>query len=517
MTSAFDPVCRHAATTPDHLALRGAEDEWTYLRLREASVRYAGALAAAGLSPGDRVLLAAPSVPEFVVAYLGIQAAGCVVVPVNTMSTRAEVEYVLGDAGCSLAIAWHTLGPAAADAAAALAVPFWTLTPGASVTDAAPARVVDRDRDETAAILYTSGTTGRPKGAQLTIGNLLSAGEIGAQCSRATGADRIGTGLPLFHVFGQASVMMAALTVGASMSLLARFDPASMLEMLRRDRLTIMAGVPTMWNALLHSAGDANPADFAQLRVAVSGGASLPGEIARAFEARFGCTILEGYGLTETTAFGTFNDIECGGKTGYTGRAVPLVQVRVRDDNGDECPPGAVGEVHIKGPTVMRGYWNRPADTAAVLSSDGWFRTGDLGETDTDGDLRIVDRIKDLIIRGGYNVYPGEVEEVLYEHPDIVEAAVIGVPDEHYGEEVAALVAIRPGAELAAAEVSGWARERLSAYKIPRIVRFVDALPKGPTGKILKRSIDRTGLTRDSTSGEVAPPAEQPFSAGRSL
>ncbi|MFH8492655.1 AMP-binding protein [Streptomyces coeruleorubidus] len=503
MTSVFDPVCRHAAATPDNIALRGATDQWTYLQLRDASMRYAGALAAAGLSPGDRVLLAAPSVPEFVVAYLGIQAAGCVVVPVNTMSTRAEVEYVLGDAGCSLAIAWHALGPAVAEAAAALSVPSWALSPGAQVT-AAPADVVDRDRDETAAILYTSGTTGRPKGAQLSVGNLLSAGDIGAECSRASSADRTGTGLPLFHVFGQASVMMATLTVGGSMSLLARFDPASMLEMLRRDRLTIMAGVPTMWNAMLHAAGDANPEDFAGLRVAVSGGASLPGEIARAFEARFGCTILEGYGLTETTAFGTFNDLDRGAKTGYTGRAVPRMQVQVRDDNGNECPPGTVGEVHIKGPTVMRGYWNRPADTAAAISSDGWFRTGDLGETDTDGDLRIVDRVKDLIIRGGYNVYPGEVEEVLYEHPDIVEAAVIGVPDDHYGEEIAALVAARPGADLGAAEVSDWARERLSAYKIPRIVRFVDALPKGPTGKILKRSIDRSALTRDTALGDVA-------------
>ncbi|MFJ4368044.1 AMP-binding protein [Streptomyces chartreusis] len=195
---------------PDSIALRGGTDEWTYRQLHRASGGYAGALAAAGLSPGDRVLLAAPSVPEFVVAYLGIQAAGCVVVPVNTMSTRAEVEYVLGDAACSLAIAWHVLGSAVAEAATALDVPFWTLTPGASVTGATPADVVDRDRDATAAILYTSGTTGPPKGAQLTVGNLLSAGEIGAECSRTSSADRIGSGLPLFHVFDQASVLMGS-------------------------------------------------------------------------------------------------------------------------------------------------------------------------------------------------------------------------------------------------------------------------------------------------------------------
>ncbi|WP_410870046.1 AMP-binding protein [Nocardia sp. A7] len=499
MANVFDPVSRHADADPDAVAVRGdiaASGEravWTYGQLRSASLNYAGSLLAAGIVAGDRVLLVAPSVPEFIVAYMGIQAAGGIVVPVNTMSTRHEIEYVLADAGCSLVIAWHGVVTAAGDAASALRTPLRILRPGAA-DGTAGAQVQDRYPAETAAILYTSGTTGRPKGARLTVSNLLSAGEIGAACSRGSSADRTGTGLPLFHVFGQASVMMATFSCGGSLSLLSRFDPAAMLAMVRADQLTIMAGVPTMWNAMLHAAGDADPRDFAQLRVAVSGGASLPGEVARAFEARFGCTILEGYGLTETTALGTFNDIDRGAKIGYTGGAVPRTEIQVRDGDGRECPTGAVGEVFVKGPTVMKGYWNRPADTAAVLAEDGWFRTGDLGEIDADGDLRIVDRVKDLIIRGGYNVYPGEVEEVLYAHPDIVEAAVVGVPHDHYGEEVAAVVAVRPGSELAAEEVASWARERLSAYKIPRIVQFVDALPKGSTGKILKRSIDREAL-----------------------
>ncbi|MGV9863965.1 AMP-binding protein [Rhodococcus koreensis] len=499
----LDPVSRHADATPDNIALRGADSTLTYGQLRAASTRYAGALTEAGLSPGDRILLAAPSVPEFVVAYLGIQAAGCVVVPVNTMSTRPETEYVLTDAGAALAIVWHELGPAIADAAAALHIPVWTLTPDSASPDTEPAAVAERDRDDTAAILYTSGTTGRPKGAELTVGNLLSGGEIGAECSRGSSEDRTGTGLPLFHVFGQASVMMATFTGGGSLTLLARFDPAAMLALLRRDRLTIMAGVPTMWNAMLHAADGADSQDFTQLRIAISGGASLPGEVAREFESRFGCTILEGYGLTETTAFGTFNDIDRGGKIGYTGRAVPRLAVEVRDHDGLACPPGTVGEVFVKGATVMKGYWNRPSDTAAVLDLDGWLRTGDLGEIDADGDLRIVDRVKDLIIRGGYNVYPSEVEEVLYTHPDIVEAAVVGVPDDHYGEEVAAVVATVPGSGLDGAQLTGWARERLSAYKIPRIVAIVDSLPKGSTGKILKRSIDRTALRNDALTAEA--------------
>ncbi|WP_072688197.1 AMP-binding protein [Rhodococcus marinonascens] len=503
MANVIDPVSHHSDTTPDNIALRGADSTLTYQQLLTEAVRYAGTLIEAGLSPGDRVLLAAPSVPEFVVAYLGVQAAGCVVVPVNTMSTRPETEYVLTDAGVSLAIVWHELGPAVSDAAAALDIPVWTLTPDGPTTGAAPGSVADRQLDETAAILYTSGTTGRPKGAELTVGNLLSGGEIGMECSRGSNQDRIGTGLPLFHVFGQASVMMATFTGGGSLSLLARFDPAAMLAMLRRDRLTIMAGVPTMWNAMLHAADGADPEDFTNLRIAISGGASLPGKVARDFESRFGCTILEGYGLTETTAFGTFNDIDRGGKIGYTGRAVPRMEVVVKDPNDVTCPPGTVGEVFVRGATVMKGYWNRPSDTAEALSTDGWLRTGDLGETDADGDLRIVDRLKDLIIRGGYNVYPSEVEEALYAHPGIVEAAVVGVPDDHYGEEVAAVVATVPGTELDSAELIAWARERLSAYKIPRIISVVDTLPKGSTGKILKRSIDRTALRQDTLPAEV--------------
>ena len=500
MVSVLDPVTRHAEVTPDNIAIRnsiairGTDEHWTYRQLHDASLAFAGRIRDAGLSVGDRVLLAAPSVAEFVVAYMGIQAAGCVVVPINTMSAQPEVEYVLDDAEISLAIAWHQLGPAVQDAGSARGVPVWTLTEESAKADHAPATVVDRDAADTTAILYTSGTTGRPKGAQLTVGNLLSAGEIGAESSRGNPSDRTGTGLPLFHIFGQGSVMMATFTGGGSLSLLARFDPAAMLDLVRRDKLTIMAGVPTMWNAMLHAAADVDSSDFEQLRIAISGGASLPGEVARAFEARFNCTILEGYGLTETSAFGTFNSIDRVAKIGYTGRAVPRTEVEVRDHDGNVCEAGTVGEVFIKGPTVMKGYWKRPEDTAAVLSDDGWFRTGDLGETDPDGDLRIVDRVKDLIIRGGYNVYPGEVEEVLYRHPDIIEAAVIGIPDDYYGEEVAAVVAVRPGSDLEADAVTSWARERLSAYKIPRVVQFIDALPKGSTGKILKRSIDRTEL-----------------------
>lgn len=499
MANVIDFITRHAAAAPQSVAVRIDGDTWSYAQLRDAALAFGAGLQDAGIAPGDRVLLAVPTVAEFYVAYLAIQAVGAIAVPVNTMSTAAEVAYYLREVGCSRAIAWHALGPAVQQAATAVGIPFQALpamTPGNAVPAGARlAEVVDRGMGDTAAILFTSGTTGKPKGAQLTVGNITSGAEIGAGMIGMSPADRVGTALPLFHVFGQVSTSIGAFAGGCSVSLLTRFDPVAMIEMLRRDRLTIMAGVPTMWTAMLHAASDARPEDFASLRCVISGGASLPGEVARAFQAKFGCIVLEGYGLTETTAYGTFNRLEKGPKIGYVGSAIPRCQVEVRDADDKVCPPRVVGEVYIKGPVVTPGYWNRPDATAEVLH-DGWFRTGDLGETDEEGDLRIVDRAKDLIIRGGYNVYPGEVEEVLYQLPQVVEAAVVGVPDQYYGEEVAAVLVIKPGMTLDAAAVEAWARERLSAYKIPRIVQFVDALPKGASGKILKRAIDRAALRR---------------------
>jgi long-chain acyl-CoA synthetase len=507
MVNVVTPLLNHSEAHPGRVAVQGAQRSWTYAQLRAAALAYAGTLGKHGIGPGDRVLLIAPTVPEFVIAYLGIHALGAVVVPVNTMSTRAELEYFIADAGCSLVVAWHELGPASADAAAVGGIAHWILTEGAGVAgEVSPTGVHDRALDDVAVIVFTSGTTGRPKGAELTVGNLLSAGEIAVRLVDGTPEDRIGTGLPLFHVFGQTAVLMLALTAGATMSLLDRFTAEAMLDRLRRDRLTIMCGVPTMWNAMLHNAGDATAADFADLRVAISGGASLPTAVARAFREKFGCVLLEAYGLTETTGVGTY-DGGCA-PPGTVGKAAFGTDIQIRDLAGQPVAPDTAGEVYIKGPTVMRGYRNRPQATAEVLSADGWLRTGDIGATDVEGNLRIVDRAKDLIIRGGYNVYPSEVEAVLYEHPDIIEAAVIGIPHEHYGEEVAAVVVVHPAAAQDGPAITAWSRERLSAYKIPRVVKFVDELPKGSTGKILKRAIERGPLAEmlaDQSEKRVRP------------
>ncbi|HEY4095756.1 MAG TPA: long-chain fatty acid--CoA ligase [Baekduia sp.] len=498
MSNAAQAVWDHASSTPDRVALRGDGEPWTYARLRERAAAVAGRLRDAGIAPGDRVLLVAPSVPEFAGAYYGILASGAVAVTANTMSTIPELEYAGTDAGVKLVLAWHEVTTAASGAAASLGVPCWTITDGladiASADPAEPQALHPADPDDNAVILYTSGTTGHPKGAQLTHGNLTACAEIFLEVLEFEPTDRFGTALPLFHVFGQAVVMGTTMLAGASLSLLSRFDAAGLLDLLRRDQLTVMAGVPTMWNALLHApAGADDAADFASLRLAASGGAAMPAEVMRAFEQRFGCVILEGYGLSETAGAATFNGLHRERKASCVGIALPRCEVEVRGDDGAERPTGEIGEIFIRGPVVMSGYWNRPEATAEVLQ-DGWLRTGDLGTEDADGDIRIVDRSKDLIIRGGYNVYPREVEEVLYEHPDIVEVAVVGVPDEHFGEEVAAVLALRPGAELHADELRSWAKERLSAYKVPRLFQVVDTLPKGPTGKILKRAIDPAAI-----------------------
>lgn len=486
---------RNADSLPDRIAVRDGDRRLTYARLRDHAAAAAQVFAGHGTRHAERVLLIAPSIPEFVIAYYGLHALGATVITMNVMSTAPEIDYVAEDSGASSIVAWHGCRTAAASVAAHRGLPFTELGPYEST--AVPPRSADlteRASDDTAVILYTSGTTGRPKGAQLTVANVDAVPIAFRDALRLGDHERWATALPLFHCFGQLVVMHDALTWGGTLSLLSPFAPATFMDRLRDERITIACGVPTMWNALLQQGAGYSSDDFADLRLACSGGASLPGEVIRAFEERFGATLLEGYGLTETSGAATFRDLTAPPKTGTVGRALPGFRTEVRGPDGRPLPPGSVGEIFLSGPSVMKGYWNRPDATSEALH-DGWLATGDLGTIDTDGDVRIVDRKKDLIIRGGYNVYPREVEEVLYTHPDIVEAAVLGVPDDHYGEEVAAVVAVRADADLDPDALRAWCKEQLSAYKVPRVITYVDELPKGATGKILKRAIDRDGLT----------------------
>jgi long-chain acyl-CoA synthetase len=293
--------------------------------------------------------------------------------------------------------------------------------------------------------------------------------------------------LPLFHSFGQTCIQNAMIALGGTVTLLPRFTPEDALAVMERDRVTLFAGVPTMYFALLNHPGEAQSA-LSSLRYCLTGGAAMPVEVMKEFEAKYPVQILEGFGLSETSPVASFNMLGRPRKPGSIGYPVWGVEMCVMDENDQPLPDGERGEICIRGHNVMKGYWGRPDATKEAIRA-GWFHSGDIGIRDEDGSYRIVDRLKDMIIRGGFNVYPREVEEVLYAHPAIIEAAVLGVPHESHGEEVKAVVVLGPGQELEADELIRYTRERVAAYKYPRIVEFVDALPKGPTGKILKREL----------------------------
>jgi long-chain acyl-CoA synthetase len=474
------------------VAVRVDNAAMTYRALSEASARVAGLLRKQGVGPGDRVGIMMPNVSEVPVVYYGILRAGGVVVPMNPLLKGREVAYYLGDSGAGPVFAWHAFAEearaGAQQAGAELIVVDEAGFPDVLASVRPDDEVADRSSMDTAVILYTSGTTGQPKGAELTHGNLISNTEVArTDIVRARPEDVIFGGLPLFHVFGQTVALNVAVAAGACLTLLPRFDPAHALRIIAGHRVTVFEGVPTMYVALLHQPDRADY-DVSTLRMCISGGAALPVEVLRGFEEAFGSAVLEGYGLSETSPVASFNHPGRERKPGSIGTPIRDVEMRVVDNADHEVPQGEVGEIVIRGPNVMKGYWNRPDATAEAIR-DGWFHSGDLARVDEDGYFRIVDRKKDMIIRGGYNVYPREIEEILYEHPAVAEAAVIGLPHPALGEEVGAAVALKPGAAVSAEELRDYVKGQVAAYKYPRHVWMVDVLPKGPTGKIQKRDI----------------------------
>jgi long-chain acyl-CoA synthetase len=514
---------------PTRPAIRLDESALSYAELDELTARTADWLRGRGLTPGDRVGIMLANVPHFPVFYYAVLRMGGVVVPMNPLLKAREVAHYLGDSGARLVLA----ADLAADEAAAGAQPSGAtaITVSASVpaqldgwpwshAGAPSPEVARRVDDDTAVILYTSGTTGTPKGAELTHANMHRNASVAATSLFSLDPDDVVMGcLPLFHSFGQTCGLNAAVLSGSCLTLIPRFSAAAALKVIERDRVTVFEGVPTMYVGLLAEAQKADPAetgkagpaetqqagpaaDTSSLRLCVSGGAALPVEVLHGFERAFGTVILEGYGLSETSPVATFNRREQR-RPGSIGVPIEGVQLRLvaavdadadadaADDDDDDARlarPGEIGEIAIRGHNVMKGYWGRPEATGQAIR-DGWFHTGDLARTDEDGFYYIVDRKKDMIIRGGYNIYPREIEEVLYEHPAVLEAAVIGVPHAALGEEVAAAVTLCPGTSASPKELREYVRARVAAYKYPRHVWLTDALPKGPTGKVLKRAI----------------------------
>ena len=489
MSNLADNLIEAAAAHGERPAIRLDEHTVTYDQFHRAASAIAGWLGDRRLAPGERVGLVLPNVPGFPLLFYGALLAGAVVVPMNPLLKQREIEYYLDDSGARFLFAFDAVVDDAQAAAKAVGIEAVSVGPlgldvaGAEATTAAP-----RADDDTAVILYTSGTTGKPKGAELTHANLRTNAAVTATTLLRLQPDDVVMGcLPLFHVFGLTCGLNASVLAGACLTLIPRFDGAKALEVIQRDRVTVFEGVPTMYSAMLNHP-ERQRFDVASLRTCVSGGAAMPVEVMRAFEDAFGCIVLEGYGLSETSPVACFNHPDRERKPGSIGQPVAGVEMRVVDDTGADVAHGDVGEIVVRGANVMKGYWRMEQATNETIP-DGWLRTGDLAKQDADGYYFIVDRKKDLIIRGGYNVYPREIEEVLYEHPDVIEAAVIGIPHPELGEEVGAAITLAPSASATADTVREFVKQRVAAYKYPRHVWVVSELPKGPTGKILRREV----------------------------
>jgi long-chain acyl-CoA synthetase len=493
-----------AKAKPDKPALVLGEKEVTYAELRGAAGRFANALASMGVGAGDRVAIMIPNVPQFAVAYYGILSLGAAVVPLNVLLKAREITYHLDDSDAKALVAWEGFleeaqgGFDGTDVCEQLVVvespdgfgaPEGARSFGELLSEHPPGFDAYQPMpDDTAVVIYTSGTTGRPKGAQLTHFNML----MNALCNADKLLDMKGNDvgiavLPLFHIFGQTCVMNACIYKGNTVALVPRFEPEAALKAIQSAGVTIFSGVPTMYQYLLRYP-KFEEYDISSLRIGVSGGASMPVEVLKAVEGRFGITILEGYGLSETSPTATFNRSETERKIGSIGVPIWGTEAKVVDADDREVERGERGELVLRGHHIMKGYHKKPEATAEAMKN-GWFHTGDLATMDEDGYIFIVDRVKDMVVRGGYNVYPREVEEAIYEHQGVAEVAVIGVPHEELGEEVAAVVVMKEGESATEEEIIAFARERVARFKYPRSVTFMDDLPKTATGKILKREL----------------------------
>jgi long-chain acyl-CoA synthetase len=483
------------ADKPDSKALRLGEFSLSFAELDAAARGVAGALIERGVAPNDTVAVLIPNVPEFTISYFGILYAGATVVPINVLATAIEVDYFLRDSKAKVLIAHTSFEEIGVKGAAEAGVPC--VIAGnegeGSLAEMMASRPVDglypTSPDDTAVILYTSGTTGKPKGAELTHSNILLNCAVVAPklVPLAPGKGNFLATLPLFHSFGQVVVQNASIATGGCFSLLPRFNPQEAFEIIERDKINVFAGVPTMYFAMLHFEGERSY-DVSSLEICMTGGAPMPVEVMSAFEKKFGVTIIEGYGLSETSPVASFGTVDKPRKAGSIGYPVWGVELQIADEKGAALPDGERGEICIRGHNIMKGYLDRPEATAEAFEG-GWFHSGDIGYRDEDGCYWIVDRKKDMILRGGFNVYPREVEEVLYAHDAIAEAAVVGVPHESHGEEVKAVVVLLDGKSASEQDIIDFCKERLSAYKYPRTVEFMEILPKGPSGKILKREL----------------------------
>ena len=492
-------------------ALIFEEERYSYYELDSAVRKFAAELIEAGIERGDKVGMMISNSSEFTIAYFGILYAGGVAVTLNTLLSADEIVYQLTNCEAKAFILHSDFQEAglAGYGRCDTCKTLYLITAGdddSIPTDARrfsealqrsdQADVCQTMADDTAVVIYTSGTTGHPKGAELTHFNLFYNAQYIAERMFSNWPKEINVvqpgfvgfgGLPLYHIFAQTAVQNAVLLGGGTVTYLKRFTPADAARVIERDKVTFFPGVPTMYFAILHDESCKN-ADLSSIKFCVSGGAPMPVEVKGQFEETFNVGIQEAYGLTETSPLATHQHLLETKKIGTVGKTIDGTDMKVVDEHDQEMPQGERGEIIMRGHHIMKGYYKNPDATASALRG-GWFHSGDIGYVDEEGDLFIVDRTKDMIIRGGYNVYPREVEEVLYTHPAVMEAAVIGIPHEMYGEEVKAVVSLKPGQKATAEEIIAFCKEHIAAYKYPRHVEIMDELPKGSTGKLLKRAL----------------------------
>ncbi|MEH6996135.1 long-chain-fatty-acid--CoA ligase [Neobacillus drentensis] len=481
---------------PDRFVYTFLDRSVTYQELDAMVDIVASGLYENGIGKGDRVALLLGNCPEFVIAYYGILRTGASVVPINPIFTSREIEYILSNSKAKVVIANQGLSPILSsleNKLEDLQMTFYTESINTFYSWEQLLHSMKNDfvsppidENDLAVVLYTSGTTGNPKGAMLSHRNMASNAESFGEFFGFTKDDRIIATLPMFHVFCMTVCINTPIRSGAHILITPKFDPAEVVKTIVREKATLFAGVPTMYSFMMQLP-NATADNFSSIRACFSGGASLPVELLNRFQEKYKVDILEGYGLSETAPVTVFSPLNGIRKPGSIGVNIPNVTNKVVNPNGIEVPIGEIGELVVQGPNVMLGYLEMPEATKAAFK-DGWFYTGDLAKMDEDGYLYIIDRIKDLIIVGGYNVYPREVEEVLYQHPEIVEAAVIGIPDSNYGEIVKAFV-VCINQNVSVEEIKLFAKERLAKYKNPSEIEILTELPKNSTGKILRRSL----------------------------
>lgn len=500
---------------PDKTALVCGVSRLSYRQMQGAINQIANGLAAAGIGTGDKVALSCPNLPYFPLAYYAILKVGATVVPLNVLSTGKEIAYYLNDCHAKAYFCFEGSKelPMAksgyegfqqtesckhfwvmmADSASPSSIEGTTSLAQLMASESTDCDIAATGSENTAVILYTSGTTGFPKGAELSHSNMVLNALGSSSIMAMVHEDVQIVTLPLFHSFGQTCQMNAGFATGQTLVLIPRFSAEAVFSALQQENGTIFVGVPTMYWALLSYDNSEEGFDMERitktLRLGASGGSSLPLAILKGFEEKYSVPILEGYGLSETCPVATFNHHNRIRKPGSVGTPIWGVEIQIVCEDGKALAAGEVGEVWIRGHNVMKGYYGKPEATASAIGGRGWFHSGDLGKLDEDGYLYIVDRVKDMIIRGGFNVYPREIEEVLMTHPAVSLVAVLGVPDDQHGEEVKAYVVCKPGASLAEQELIAWSKEQIAAYKYPRIVEFRDSLPMTATGKILKKEL----------------------------